>query len=637
MLVLCVGMYRACSTWQYGVAGELLARRRDGQLLGFVDGGQLASEVGPGLDPRRWAVLKAHDAHRQFADRLDCCQALGIYSHRDLRDVAFSWMHKTGQTFDEVIREGFLSQCLRNDWFWRDRPGMLFQSYEALIAEPARGVAEIARHLGIELESGEDRAIADLYSFEANRKRTKDLSERLRAEGVELDSKDQGRYDSRTLLHWNHIRDGRAGYWDELASPGQKATLARICGPWLVEHGYVVEPPPDDRDGGPPGPGSPRLEDLLFEGLFRGQNGTYLDVGAAHPRVDNPAFAFHRRGWRGVNIGPAGATFDLLAEGRPDDVNLQADLAPARTLAGLIEGHGIFPPDLLSVGVEGDRESILQGLRLVSWRPKVVVVQDGVPEAGDHGPPAWELHLVDQGYLPAAIEGASRWYLRGDLTDSLDHFHCPASSPDPSEEGAVIEQRKRADSLHLKLVEERRLAEEALTSLNDYKVDLARLKARFGDELEARHRDYLAWLDERERWRAEREALVAEHHALQAKHHGVYHDRLGLLAERQDLLAERQDLLAARQASQAELEALRAGLSEMARNADAIEREREGLAREVDHLHGVIGRLLGDVADREAEIAKATLKLRPYLKLDRLGVVPALQRKVHAHRAHTRD
>ena len=26
MYVLCVGMYRACSTWQYGVVGQLLER-----------------------------------------------------------------------------------------------------------------------------------------------------------------------------------------------------------------------------------------------------------------------------------------------------------------------------------------------------------------------------------------------------------------------------------------------------------------------------------------------------------------------------------------------------------------------------------------------------------------------------------
>ena len=39
---------------------------------------------------------------------------------------------------------------------------------------------------------------------------------------------------------------GKVGDWREQATPEQCATLARTCGPWLIEHGYEV----DDRWAG---------------------------------------------------------------------------------------------------------------------------------------------------------------------------------------------------------------------------------------------------------------------------------------------------------------------------------------------------------------------------------------------------
>ena len=405
MLILCVGMYRACSTWQYGVVGELLGRHRDGLRLGFADGGTFAETLAPGLDPARWAVLKAHDADPRFAERLDRGRALGIYSHRDLRDVAFSWMHKTGQDFDGLIREGFLDRCLRNDRFWRDRPGMLFQSYEALIADPARGVEEIAGHLGIPLGEGEAREVAGLLSLDANRRRTFELADRLRAEGIPLSSHDQGKYDRQTLLHWNHIRDGRAGGWKELATPGQEATLNRLCGPWLVEHGY-------ERD---------------------------------------------------------------LAE-------------------------------------------------------------------------------------------------------------CIARADRAVEALALAE---RAGALERLLDSERRRAEAAEAASIEVGRELTGLEARLGEEVEARRRESLARL-------AEREAISAE-----------------------------------LRASEADRQALRAALDDLTRHRDA-------LALEVGGLHAERARLGLEIHARDVEIDRARTQLGPYLKIDRLGVITAIQRKVHAHRAHSK-
>jgi FkbM family methyltransferase len=646
MLVLCVGMYRACSTWQYGVVGEIIERHRDGLRLGFADGGGFASAVESTLDPARWLVLKAHDAHERFAERLSRGQALGIYAHRDLRDVAFSWIHKTGLNFDEIIERGFLEGCLRNDRFWRDQAGMLFQSYEDLIAEPARGVAEIARHLGIELNPGEDTEIAEMLSFEANRKRTLELSERLVAEGVGLDSKDQNSYDRQTLLHWNHIRDGRAGYWQELASPEQKETLARICGPWLVEHGYEIDPDRPSLDK--PIPEAPRetrprvtyaqnMEDVLLDRLFRGKKGTYIDVGANHPTLNNSTYYFYLRGWRGVNVEPVLSAFELFGERRPGDLNLQiavsdleeectfyevadsnglSSLSPemaeeqrnrglhvvehvltTRTMAGLIDQYGLFPPDIFSIDVEGNEKHVLRGIPLATWRPKVFVIEATRPMTNTPCHQSWEPILLEQGYLFAVFDGINRFYLRGDLADWLPLLELPVNALDFYVKADTVDQRERADLLQGLLDEERRRGDETRVRLAEEQKEFAILKAAYSANLEDRHRHYLAWLDEREGWQTERVSWQAE-----------------------------------RESWQAERETSEAVRSELTHQVAELDSHRNALGQEAEALRAEIGRLHAEIHRRDVELDRTRTQLGPYLKIDRLGMVTAIQKKVHAHR-----
>ncbi len=245
MYVLCAGMYRACSTWQYEVIAHLLERHRKGQRLGYLTGEEFAvQDQRTGANPG-WGVLKSHEGHESFSRAIASGRAITIYAHRDIRDVVFSLMHKRGVTFEQLVRQGMIHQVLVNDRFWSHQPNVLTQRYESLVKDPVGGVLEIARHLKIEISQAEANEIATEYSFQTNRRRTLDLVDRLRAQGVDLnDPNNLQYYDQRTLLHWNHLREGRPGNWREQATSRQRAILARLCDPWLVEHGYE----PDTRD-----------------------------------------------------------------------------------------------------------------------------------------------------------------------------------------------------------------------------------------------------------------------------------------------------------------------------------------------------------------------------------------------------
>jgi hypothetical protein len=248
--VLCGGMYRACSTWQYEVAAHLIEQYFGGQRLGYLTGGQYAerlrSDASSAIDApeqsTRWRVVKSHEGDRSFARALAERRGLAVYAYRDVREVVFSLMHKRGMTFEQLLRQGMIHQILANDRFWMARPDVLVQRYEDLLADPTRGVIELARHIGIRLDESEAARIADLYSHESNKARTEALRRRLQEAGVDLESVANAQIcDPTTLLHWNHIRQGEARSWRTFANPRQLRTLKRLCGRWLKARGYSAD------------------------------------------------------------------------------------------------------------------------------------------------------------------------------------------------------------------------------------------------------------------------------------------------------------------------------------------------------------------------------------------------------------
>jgi hypothetical protein len=157
-------------------------------------------------------------------------------------------MHKRGKTFEQILRQGMIHQILANDRFWMAQPNVLVQRYDDLIAEPARGVMDLAAHLGLALTDNEAERIADLYSQESNRARTEAFKQRLEQAGVDLQNAGNTQIcDPASLLHWNHMRQKGAASWRRAATPQQIAILHRLCSRWLKSRGYSLEGMPARR------------------------------------------------------------------------------------------------------------------------------------------------------------------------------------------------------------------------------------------------------------------------------------------------------------------------------------------------------------------------------------------------------
>jgi hypothetical protein len=253
--VICAGMYRACSTWQYEVVGYLVEHHLKGRRLGYVSGESYAGQDGPSGGSTRgdgypWRVLKSHEDARSFTRGLGCGRALAVYAYRDLRDVVFSLMHKRGTSFRGLLRQGMIHQILANDRFWRSQPRVLVQRYEDLIADPVTGVVQLARHLGLGVARREAEAIADEYSLDSNRNRIASLKRQLLDAGIDLeDPANHQICDSTTLLHWNHLRPVPCGSWKTDATASQRAAIRRLCDRWLLENGYEATGEAGDSGG----------------------------------------------------------------------------------------------------------------------------------------------------------------------------------------------------------------------------------------------------------------------------------------------------------------------------------------------------------------------------------------------------
>lgn len=151
-------------------------------------------------------------------------------------------------------------------------------------------------------------------------------------------------------------------------------------------------------------------EDRILYELFKEQRvGFYVDVGAGDGIRFSNTYIFEQVGWDGICIEPHPEDFQLLKKNRPKAVCLEAmageldgrgllgtsvtsgihqrifnkkgDLDPSVIQVSLVkldsvlERLGVSKIDLLSIDVEYSDDKVLQGIELLSWLPRVVVIE----------------------------------------------------------------------------------------------------------------------------------------------------------------------------------------------------------------------------------------------------------------------
>jgi len=238
MFIICCGMYRSCSTWQYLVAAELVESYGRGRRLGFIDGSEFLEKGSQLLHSNEMFVLKCHDFHSVWRELIETGSAKTIYAYRDIRDVACSLRWKLKMPFERIVTSEALQAAINSYYEWIAVPHGLIQQYEAIIGNPVTAVQQIADHLEIAIDIQAAIKIAQEYNLGANLSRTRQLTEALVEKGKDLgESANALLHDADTLLHWNHIRTDTPTDWRTELSHKELLSLYPVVSRWLIDVG----------------------------------------------------------------------------------------------------------------------------------------------------------------------------------------------------------------------------------------------------------------------------------------------------------------------------------------------------------------------------------------------------------------
>lgn len=243
MWIFCGGMRRSGSTLQFQLAAHLVEEAGRGRRIAKAepeDFPRLREEHASTPD---WKVFKTHICTPEMAAEFQAGNASGVYVFRDVRDVMVSRINRTETTFEATWR-GTIDSALENFQRWTSLEPVLVSRYEEMVADVAREVRRIARHLDIPTSREHSEAVAAQYTPERQRERIREAEEHGRVE-----QSLRVPYDPVSHLHVNHIRSGQSGQWSTALSRAQLAMIEDRAGSWLTANGYRLALPRWQRAG----------------------------------------------------------------------------------------------------------------------------------------------------------------------------------------------------------------------------------------------------------------------------------------------------------------------------------------------------------------------------------------------------
>jgi FkbM family methyltransferase len=192
-------------------------------------------------------------------------------------------------------------------------------------------------------------------------------------------------------------------------------------------------------------------EDYILSYIFQNQDkGFYVDVGAGNPEGSSVTKYFYKKGWRGINFEPQAKYYNKLMQSRPEDINIPKaasdddkplilylpdknddwasldrqivqkshQLSSATeivvrtvTLTDSLQAHNIHDIDFITITVAGHEVSVLRGLDLKSFRPKVIVIESVSP-INAFGYLSFEPIILSNGYKFGMTDDLNRYYYR---------------------------------------------------------------------------------------------------------------------------------------------------------------------------------------------------------------------------------
>lgn len=236
---------------------------------------------------------------------------------------------------------------------------------------------------------------------------------------------------------------------------------------------------------------------MLWRAFSEVDKGFFIDVGANAPVGDSVTYLFYERGWRGINIEPVSQWFEMLAEIRPDDINLNAAISatadflilydvpdtglatanpaiaarhrqegrnvlernvPAYTLDAVCAKHAPDTIHFLKVDVEGAEAAVLRSINLERYRPQIILVEATLPNSTEVSYAGWEPLITGKRYDFAYFDGLNRFYVAQECSHLQTAFSTPPNVLDDFIQYREVMHRDMIARLQARLDAERQVA-----------------------------------------------------------------------------------------------------------------------------------------------------------------------------------
>jgi hypothetical protein len=229
MVVLCDGMFRSGSTWSYNVALQLVRSccpHRKAYGLYSENPAVVLAAARPRISH---LIIKSHILDPSAYELCRAGSIKAIYTWRHPYDAIVSAVGMFGYSVDYWIDR--LQSTLRIWSFHRSTGSAYVISYDSIVSTPAASVSSIADYLGLNIQPEQASHIAEAMSAEQVKTFSQQIDE---LEPSRVVRRDGLVYDRQTLLHQNHIRDGRIGHGAGVLDPEKLAVIDAL----LQEEGF---------------------------------------------------------------------------------------------------------------------------------------------------------------------------------------------------------------------------------------------------------------------------------------------------------------------------------------------------------------------------------------------------------------
>jgi hypothetical protein len=203
-LVVCAGMPRSGSTWLYNVIRCLL-KQAGKDVYGAWIGNYNPS------NPSKTHIVKIHDFSEELAKKGD----LIFTSRRDLRDIATSLMLRSWANQSDIVSK--LNRIIESHQKWFDCSTYEL-IYERMIESKLKEVKALSEVLCLDLSSDSIQLALDRV-------------ESFKHEG-------EGLFDSESLLHKNHIQNGKPGHYQNILTEAITERINIEFKEWMSQYNY---------------------------------------------------------------------------------------------------------------------------------------------------------------------------------------------------------------------------------------------------------------------------------------------------------------------------------------------------------------------------------------------------------------